>query len=194
MYHYEKLFIDAIDIIIILLVIYIIATILSPRSVEKFESYFFPNSDCHDCEKCEYDPKVEEIKNKITEWMNRRVRPWSGHLECLNHKKKNVMEKIRLCRGGSSYTIDKEFMYICTKDPKTDEYYDDSMLMHVILHEIAHVICNEIGHTKKFDDIFNELMNECHSPTCENQYQIYDKHAPLVDDYCGLTKNDTYTV
>ena len=126
--------------------------------------------------------------------MNARVTPWTGHLECLNHKKKNIMDKIRMCQGGSSYTIDKQFMYICSKDPKTGEYYDDTMLMHVMLHEISHVICDEIGHTKKFDYIFTDLMNECHNPTCSNQYQIYDKYAPLLDDYCGVTAADIYEV
>ena len=194
MYSFENLLTGLIDIIVILLFVYIVLSIASPKSVENFESYFFSNSECYDCEKCVYDPKVEELKNIITEWMNARVAPWEGHLECLNHKKKNVMERIRMCRGGSSYTIDKEFMYICTKDPKTDMYYDDSMLMHVMLHEIAHVICDEIGHTKKFDDIFVALMDECHNPSCQNQYQIYDKHAPLVDDYCGVSSEDTYEV
>jgi hypothetical protein len=179
---------------ILLVIIYIAMSVSCPRTVEGFESYFFANSDCHDCEKCQFDPKVEEIKKKISDWMDARIAPWTGHLDCLNHKKKNIMDKIRLCRGGSSYTIDKEFMYICTKDKKTGEYYDDVMLMHVTLHEIAHVICDEIGHTKKFDDIFTSFMEEAHSPTCDNQYQIYDKHAKLVDDYCGVGPDDVYDV
>lgn len=182
------------NISICIVIIYIIVSFSCPTIVENFESYFFSNDECEDCEKCEYDPKVEEIKKKITDWMDARVAPWTGHLECLNHKKKNVMEKIRMCKGGSSYTIDKEFMYICTKDPKTGNYYDDTMLMHVTLHEISHVICDEIGHTKKFDDIFNALMDECHAPSCSNQYRIYDKHAPLLDDYCGVTADDTYEI
>lgn len=185
---------NIINIVIGIVIIYIICSFSCPTVVENFESYFFKDDECADCEKCEYDPKVEELKNKISAWMNARVTPWTGHLECLNHKKKNIMDKIRMCQGGSSYTIDKEFMYICSKDPKTGEYYDDTMLMHVMLHEISHVICDEIGHTKKFDDIFTDLMNECHNPTCSNQYQIYDKYAPLLDDYCGVTAADIYEV
>lgn len=192
MYSRDMIIQSLLDILILVMTIYIILSCIYPNGVEKFVDYFFDPNECIGCEKCQYDPKVEEIKETITEWMNARVAPWTGHLECLNHKKKNVMERIRLCRGGSSYTIDKEFMYICTKDPKTNEYYDDSMLMHVTLHEIAHVICDEIGHTKKFDDIFKALMDECHEPTCSNQYQIYDKNAPLIDDYCGVS--DTYEV
>ena len=67
------------------------------------------------------------------------------------------------------------------------------MLMHVILHETAHVICDEVGHTKKFDDIFRALMDEAHESSCPNQYPIYDKNAP-IEDYCGVTEADTYTV
>ena len=184
---------DIINFAIFLVLVYIVARLIVPKEVEKFESYFFDQLECWNCEKCEYDPKVEELKTILEEWFGARKSPWVGHLESLNTQSENVMKQIRLCKGGSSYTIDKQFMYICTKD-ENDEYYDDTMLMHVILHETAHVICDEIGHTKKFDDIFRELMDEAHEPTCPNQKPIYDKFAPLVDDYCGVTSEDTYTV
>jgi hypothetical protein len=179
-------------IIIVLLVSYIIARMIWPKDCENFENYFFKQ--CLGCEECVYDPKVEELKNKLEKWFGMRKAKWQGHLDCLNYKSENVMKQIRMCKGGSSYTIDKEFMYICTVDESTGEYYGDNMLMHVILHETAHVICDEVGHTKKFDDIFRTLMDEAHEPTCPNQYQIYDKNAPLLDDYCGVTEADTYTV
>jgi len=182
------------NLVILLVIIYIVMSISCPQTIEGFESFFFANGDCHNCEKCQFDPKVEEIKTIISNWMDARRTPWTGHLVSLNYNKKNIMEEIRMCRGGSSYTINKEFMYICTRNKKTGEYYDDVMLMHVMLHEISHVICDEIGHTKKFDSIFTSLMDEAHSPTCDNQYQIYNKFAKLVDDYCGVGPNDVYKV
>ena len=182
-----------INLAILFIVVYILARIFIPKQVDRFESYFFDQLECFNCEKCVYDPKVEELKTILEDWFGSRVSPWKGNLESLNSKSENVMNQIRLCKGGSSYTIDKQFMYICTKD-ENDEYYEDTMLMHVLLHETAHVICDEIGHTKKFDDIFRELMDEAHAPTCPNQSPIYDKFAPLVDNYCGVTADDTYSV
>jgi hypothetical protein len=151
------------------------------------EKYIFGT----DMEECVYDPVVQKLKHKVETFLDQRRKPWVGHLECLNHKKKQIMEKLTLCRGESSYTINKEVVYLCVKD-KQGNYYNNHMLMHVLLHELAHAICDEVGHTKRFDDIFNELMNECDSPTCSNQKPIYNKKLPLLDNYCGVSSTDTY--
>jgi len=189
---------DAKNFVLNLLMFFVIVSftmcMCGSKFTEKFESYFFNDDECEDCEKCEYDPKVIELKKIISDWIDSRQSPWTDNLEVLNQKKKDLMNKIRMCKGSESYTIDKEFMYICTKDPKSGTYYDDHMLMHVMLHEISHVICDEIGHTKNFDDIFSQLMDESHSPTCPHQKQIYDKNKPLLDDYCGIDADDTYEI
>jgi hypothetical protein len=146
-----------------------------------------------DIEECVYDPVVQKLKNKVVVFLDDRVSPWRGHLDCLNHKKKEIMKQLTLCKGESSYTIDKEVVYLCVTDTEGN-YYNEHMLMHVLLHELSHAICDEIGHTKKFDDIFNTLMNECDSPSCPHQTPIYDKSLPLLDDYCGVGKSDSYSV
>ena len=102
-----------------------------------------------------------------------------------------------MCRGTSSYTLDKEKIYLCVKD-HNDDYYDENTIMHVLLHEFAHALCDEIGHTKKFDQIFECLMDEAHESTCDIQKKtcgrLYDKTVPFPNDYCGLKKTDTYEV
>jgi len=165
------------DLIIALIIVSVILYLINPKIFEFYED-----------EPCLYDPVVEMLKAKVERFFDARTTPWTGHLEILNNKKKNVLKKLRLCKGSSSYTLDKKITYICTKDPKTDKYYDDNMLMHVLLHEISHVISTEIGHTKTFDDIFQQLMNEGHA------FGIYDKTLPLVSNYCGTSSADTYTV
>ena len=151
------------------------------------ETYIFTS----DMEECVYDPVVQKLKNIVTFFLDSRKIPWTGRLEVLNNKKKQIMKKLTLCKGESSYTIDKEVTYLCVKDAD-GKYYDEHMLMHVLLHELAHSINDEIGHSKKFDDIFTELMDEADSPTDPSQSSIYDKSLPLVEDYCGVGKNDTY--
>jgi hypothetical protein len=175
------------NLLTILIFIIVICLVCFTYQYQILEKYIFGT----DMEECVYDPVVQKLKNKVTTFFEEREKPWVGHLECLNHKKKQVLDKLTLCRGESSYTINKEVVYLCVKD-KQDNYYNNHMLMHVLLHELAHAICDEIGHTKKFDDIFTELMNECHAPTCPNQTPIYNKHLPLLDDYCGVSKTDTY--
>ena len=166
------------DLMIALTIVLVSLYLINPRIFEFYE----------EDEPCLIDPVVEKLKAQVQRFFDARTTPWTGHLEILNTKKKNVLKKIKLCGGTSSYTIDKKTTYICTKDPDTDKYYEDNMLMHVLLHEISHVICTEIGHTRLFDDIFQQLMNEAHD------FGIYDKTLPLISNYCGVTHADTYTV
>jgi len=69
-----------------------------------------------------------------------------------------------------SYTINKKKVHICMKD-ENDKYYEDDMLMYVLLHELAHCKCKSIGHTDEFHGIL------------ENIYYIarkYDKDGKLA--------------
>lgn len=139
-------------------------------------------------ETCLYDPVVSNLRKEVQRMIDSRTIPWTHFLEVMNHRKKDVVKKLKLCKGSTSYTIDKNTTYLCVIDENTGKYYEKNMLMHVFLHELAHVICDEIGHTKLFDDIFKQLMDESHD------FGIYDKYAPLLADYCGVGKNDTYSV
>ena len=51
--------------------------------------------------------------------------------------------------------------------------------MYVAIHELAHVLCDEIGHTEKFYEIFNNLLDKA-----EN-LNIYDSDIPIISNYCG---------
>jgi beta-lactamase regulating signal transducer with metallopeptidase domain len=90
---------------------------------------------------------------------------------------KNVIDKLTFNPGEKSYTINKEEIYICLKD-ENGEYYDENMLMYVTLHEMAHVLCDEIGHTPKFREIFDDLLRKA------SDIGIYDNTKPPIPDYC----------
>ena len=105
------------------------------------------------------DPKIEELKNKLSV-----VFPDIKNIKIYNS-------------SGRSYTINKHKVYICTKD-KDGKYYDDNMLIYVLLHEYSHILCDEIGHTEKFHDIFSKVVAKA---TLE---KIYDPNISLVENYC----------
>lgn len=103
---------------------------------------------------------------------------FTGILSMLNNK--DIMSEIQLLEGPKSFTINKKNIYLCLKDKNSDEqYYDYNSLIFVTLHEIAHVLCDEIGHTNKFIQIFNALLNHATS------LDLYDRTKPFVENYCS---------
>ena len=108
------------------------------------------------------EPKVLEIKEKL-----RQIDP--------------RVESLEFFAGNKSYTINKQKVYLCLKDENGD-YYNDNMLIYVALHELAHVLCDEIGHTPKFKNIFEELLVKA------ERQGVYDPNIPPILDYC--TYND----
>jgi hypothetical protein len=80
--------------------------------------------------------------------------------------------------GNKSYTINKKKIYLCLKD-ENNEYYDFNMLIYVAIHELSHVLCDEIGHTPKFNQIFQDNLFKA------EQLGIYDSNKPVISNYCG---------
>ena len=92
------------------------------------------------------------------------------------------IKNIKMYKSNKSYTLNKKDIYICTTD-ENDDYYDKNMLIHVTIHEIAHYLNKEdIGHTPKFHEIFEELLEKA------SQMGIYDPSKPLVVNYCPQSK------
>lgn len=104
------------------------------------------------------DPIIIELKQQL-----RKIHP--------------MIDQIEMYEGKRSYTINKEKVYLCLKDEK-GEYYDKNMLTYVLLHELAHVLCDEVGHTDKFHEIFNGLLDRA------VDLKLYDPDIPIIKNYC----------
>ena len=107
----------------------------------------------------EQDPKILEIKKKLA-----IIEPKTVH-------------NLRFFANNKSFTINKSRVNLCLKD-KEGNYYDDNMLMYVALDELAHVMCDEIGHTDKFHEIFDKLLEKAAA------HGIYDPSIPPISNYC----------
>ena len=105
------------------------------------------------------DPKLQDLRERLT--------PTFPELR-----------RIDLSGSNKSFTINKEHVFICTKDEK-GEYYDDNMLTYVLLHELAHVLCDEVGHTDKYKTIFRALLQRAY------EAGLYDPDQRIVDNYCN---------
>jgi hypothetical protein len=114
-----------------------------------------------------YDPKIDEIKKNLQHVYHSYTRD-----------NKNIDDIISIQPSNKSYTINKSKMYLCLKD-KNGNYYNTNMLMYVALHELAHVLCDEIGHTDKFHNIFNNLLD------IANSLGYYSYSIPITMNYCN---------
>lgn len=90
---------------------------------------------------------------------------------------KRIAPKLKFFEGRKSYTINKTYVFICLKDEK-GKLYQQNQLVLVICHEIAHALCDEIGHTKKFQSILDELLISA------ERAGMYDPRIPHVPNYC----------
>jgi predicted metal-dependent hydrolase len=85
---------------------------------------------------------------------------------------------VKLMKGGSSYTINKQKIYLCTEFNGTT--YDDNMLTYVILHELAHTLCPEIGHGNRFQTIFKSLLDRA------QRHNLFDPTKQRPENYCKI--------
>lgn len=106
----------------------------------------------------------------------------------LQHKLKSVHPIIGECtilKGEESFTLNKNKIYLCLADKKTNKLYDENMLTYVLLHEIAHMLNtgnpnpdDDVGHTPQFHKKFDELLAKAES------LGLFDSSIPLVENYC----------
>jgi len=93
-------------------------------------------------------------------------------------KLQKSLGKISIYSGSSSYTVDKQHIYLCLSD-RSGNFYDMNTLMDVVLHEVSHVICDELDHTAEFNRIFRILKAQA------NVIGIYDSSIPFDRSYCS---------
>jgi len=89
-----------------------------------------------------------------------------------------VVDQLRFFEGDKSYTLDKKYVFLCKRDKKTGQQYHNNQLVLVLIHEISHALCDEVGHTPKFDAIFEDLLNKA------TLAGVYDDTIPHVEGYC----------
>lgn len=95
-----------------------------------------------------------------------------------------VANDLTLYSGDKSYTVNKEKMTLCLKEPGTDKYYDDNTLRYVAIHELAHATNQaDVGHTPNFYREFDRLLELAAAKG------LYNPNQPIPDNYCNYKKN-----
>jgi len=143
--------------------IFILIIVIIILIVEQIEEYSLQD-----------DPKLTEIKTAIEPLFSKNIK-YTGILDVIN--KRDIFNELSFYKGNKSYTINKEKVFLCLKD-KQDNYYDMNTLIFVTLHEISHSLCDEIGHTPKFNKIFDDIIKKA------TEMKIYDPKKSIVQDYC----------
>lgn len=125
------------------------------------------------------EPKLKTLQEKLAPLFDENTSYQGTILESIMtpQTKNRLKNEVSLSKGDKSYTINKEDIFLCLKD-ENNQYYNDNMLVYVLLHEISHSICDEIGHTEKFHKLFFALTRKA------VELGIYDDQIPLIRDYC----------
>jgi hypothetical protein len=134
----------------------------------------------------QYDEFLKSIENDFRDFFDNH-----SHYD---HNGSNWMNKIEVLNSiEKSFTINKKEIHICMKDPD-GEYYDRHMITYVLAHEIAHTLCDEVGHTDKYYEIFDKLLDEMskytltryknHRDPEKRNKKFFYHEKELVDDYC----------
>lgn len=88
-----------------------------------------------------------------------------------------VADKLKFYEGKKSYTINKSHVFLCLKD-REGSIYRKNQLVLVLIHEISHALCDEVGHTARFNQIFEDLLEKA------SKKGIYNPNIPNIQDYC----------
>ena len=123
------------------------------------------------------DPKLGQLKDKLKPLFARK--DFTGVLEPLN--KRDLLNEIGLYKGDKSYTINKSKTFMCLYD-ENGHYYNENILLYVLIHEYCHSINITIGHDENFNNIFDALLAEA------IKMNIYNPSIPVPQNYC--TYND----
>lgn len=105
-----------------------------------------------------YEPKLMEITNTL-----KKIFP-------------DLLHSVTFYVGDSSYTINKNKIYMCLYD-ENGKYYSDNTLYHVALHELAHVKSHDIGHTPLFHENFQKLLE------IAEKHGLYDPSINIPENY-----------
>ncbi len=118
---------------------------------------------------------LDSLQSAVFHILDNTKTKFQGYLISLNHE--DYRKKFTLQEGYSSFTENKKKIVLCMKN-QHGEVYSFNSLLYVLLHEIAHVINDELHHTKKFQRIFNELLQHA------TRLGYYNPKMPFESNYC----------
>lgn len=86
--------------------------------------------------------------------------------------------------GYTSYSVNKgEKIVMCLRQPRTNAFVDENVLVYVAVHELGHLMTDEVGHTDKFWANFKRLADEA------VKIGVYTKvnFKASPEPYCGIS-------
>ena len=125
-----------------------------------------------------YRIMMEVRENYENQNEDQYVRYLVNQIRQIDPRVNEVVDQLRFFEGDQSYTLDKKYVFLCKRDKKTGEQYHNNQLVLVLIHEISHALCDEVGHTPKFDMIFEDLLEKA------SKAGVYDDTIPHVEGYC----------
>jgi hypothetical protein len=131
---------------------------------------------------------MEETIDNYEDKQHPHVLSLVSEIRHIDPRVNSIVDDLRFYEGKKSYTINKKHVYLCMKDhtkkvnshhtTENTDVYDKNQLILVLIHEISHALCDEVGHTDKFHEIFDDLLEKA------SRKGVYDKSIPPISEYC----------
>ena len=80
--------------------------------------------------------------------------------------------------GGAAFTVDKKYIFLCTKS-------DLNTMTYVALHELSHVKSKNWGHGPEFVKTFKELVKRA----IHHGFYKYQDYSQSPINYCNFNLN-----
>jgi hypothetical protein len=105
---------------------------------------------------------------------------------------KHLYENVNPPADETSYTSNKEHIYMCLRN-RAGKNHSDDILIFAFIHELAHVGCDEQGHTDAFWTYFRLLIQILCRYEAEGVSRVDIKYCYRdlrVDPYHGYCQNN----
>lgn len=96
---------------------------------------------------------------------------WSGNLQLISDAPPDPTRQ-----HHAAFTLDKQDIYMCVRDPRSGALHGDDVSMFVLVHELAHLVSEDFGHESEFWDNMSFLLYHA------ERAKLSDGRTPVYTD------------
>lgn len=89
-----------------------------------------------------------------------------------------IVDNLNFYNGvNRTYTMNKRDVYLCSVDANGQQYHKNQLVL-AMLHELSHALCPDVGHSQRFNQILDDLLQKAAAKG------LYDPSQKSDPSYC----------